>query len=81
MSLKRNVLEHFKRDELLDAVDRFELEVGDRRVREGLVDALAGSRRTALAEILGDLSRDLSSLTLPTALISSYRRFCCRVSN
>jgi len=58
MSRKRAVLEHLKKDELLDAVDRFELEVGDRRVREGLVDALAGSRRAALAEILGDLSRD-----------------------
>src|SRR5882724_1451339 len=58
MSRKRAVLEHLKKDELLDAVDRFELEVGDRRVREGLVDALAGSRRGAPAEILGDLSRD-----------------------
>ncbi|HEX4652349.1 MAG TPA: N-6 DNA methylase, partial [Granulicella sp.] len=58
MSLKRDVLEHFKRDELLLAVDRFELAVEDRRVRDGLVEALAGARRAVLAEILADLSRD-----------------------
>jgi type I restriction enzyme M protein len=58
MSRKRDVLDRLKRDELLAAVDRLALEVSDRRVREGLVDALAGSRRAGLAEILGDLSRD-----------------------
>src|SRR5436305_15083500 len=58
MSRKRDVLDQLKRDELLAAVDRFVLEVSDRRVREGLVDALAGARRAGLAEILGGLSRD-----------------------
>jgi type I restriction enzyme M protein len=57
MSRKRDVLEHFKRDELLVAVDRFELSVQDRRGKGGLVAALAGSRRAGLAEILGDLPR------------------------
>jgi hypothetical protein len=55
MRSKREVLGHLKRDELLVAVDRYDLEVQDRRVREGLVAALTGSRRAGLAEILGDL--------------------------
>jgi type I restriction enzyme M protein len=55
---KRAVLQQLKRDELLAAVDRFGLEVRDRRVRDELVDALAGSRKAHLADILGDLSRD-----------------------
>ncbi len=58
MLSKRAVLQQFKRDELLAAVDRFGLEVHDRRVRDQLVDALAGSRKAHLADILGDLSRD-----------------------
>jgi len=52
MPAKRGVLEKLKRDELLAAVDRFELEVGDSRVRDNPVDALARSRRATLAEIL-----------------------------
>jgi hypothetical protein len=58
MPSKRAVLQQFKRGELLTAVDRFGLEVGDRRVNEQLVDALAGSRKAHLADILGDMSRD-----------------------
>lgn len=58
MPSKRAVLQQFKRDELLAAVDRFGLEVHDRRVRDQLVDALAGSRKAHLADILGDMSRD-----------------------
>jgi type I restriction enzyme M protein len=57
MPSKRQVLEHLKRDELLAAVDHFELEVGDRRVREQLVDALVSSRKAGLAEILGEMPR------------------------
>ncbi len=58
MPSKRAVLQRFKRGELLAAVDRFGLEVRDRRVRDQLVDALAGSRKAHLADILGDMSRD-----------------------
>jgi type I restriction enzyme M protein len=58
MPSKRAVLQQFKRNELLAAVDRFGLEVHDRRVRDELVDALAGSRKAHLADILGDMSRD-----------------------
>jgi type I restriction enzyme M protein len=57
MSAKREVLAELKRDELLNAVDQAGLEVRDRRIREGLVDALAASRKVSLAEILGRLSR------------------------
>ena len=55
---KRQILEELKRDELIAAVERFELPVSDRRVRELLVKALASSRTAAIAEILGDLKRD-----------------------
>ena len=58
MSPKRNVLEQLKRDELVAAVDRFELTVADRRVRDDLIEALASSRKTGLPAILEDLSRD-----------------------
>ncbi|HEY2292803.1 MAG TPA: N-6 DNA methylase [Thermoanaerobaculia bacterium] len=57
MPSKRDVLEQLKRDELLAAADRFELEIRDRRVRDEIVEALAGSRRAGLAEILEDLPR------------------------
>jgi type I restriction enzyme M protein len=58
MSRKRDVLEQLKRDELVAAVDRFELSVEDRRVKGGLVEALAASRKAGLAAILDDLSRN-----------------------
>jgi type I restriction enzyme M protein len=64
MSRKRDVLDRLKRDELLAAVDRLALEVSDRRVREGLVDALAGSRRAGLAK-----ARELSQGMMPIGRI------------
>jgi type I restriction enzyme M protein len=57
MPSKRDVLEQLKRDELLAAVDRFGLEVRDRRGNGNLVEALAGSRKTGLADVLGELPR------------------------
>ncbi len=57
MPKKRDVLDQLKRDELLSAVELFELEVDDRRVRDQLVDALGSSRRAALPAILEPLSR------------------------
>ena len=56
MPSKRDVLEHLKRDELLAAVDRLGLAVEDRRLKGGLVDALAGARE-GVASILADLPR------------------------
>ncbi len=58
MPLKRQVLEELKRDELIAAVERFELPAADKRVRDLLIDALASSRKATLAELLGDLKRD-----------------------
>ncbi len=57
MPSKRDVLEQLKRDELLAAADRFELEIRDRRVREDIAEALASSRKAGLAEVLEELPR------------------------
>ncbi len=57
MPTKRQVLEHLKRDELLAALDAFDLSVDDRRQRILLVDALGRSRKAALTEILAALPR------------------------
>ena len=57
MPSKRQVLDQLKRDELIAAVERFELPVADRRVRDLLIDALGSSRKASLADILGDLKR------------------------
>ncbi len=57
MPSKREILDQLKRDELLAAVDQVGLEVRDRRVRGELVEALAGSRKAPLAEVLGTLPR------------------------
>ena len=58
MSRKRDVLEALKRDELVDAADRFDVPVRDRRVRDDLIESLAASRKAGLAGILEGLSRD-----------------------
>ena len=58
MPSKREVLAQFTRDELLAVVDRFALAVPDRRVRDGLIDAVAASKKATLAEVLPELSRD-----------------------
>jgi hypothetical protein len=55
---KRDVLSHLTRHELLAVVDQFELEVPDRRVREGLLDAVGASKKATLATILPDLPRE-----------------------
>ena len=58
MPSKRDVLQHLTRDELQEAVERFALTVADRRVREQLVEALGASKKAALGDVLGALSRD-----------------------
>ena len=57
MPTKRQVLEQLKRDELIAAVERFELPVADRRVRDLLIAALASSRKATLPKILADFKR------------------------
>ena len=62
-------------EELRANVDYYELAVADRRVKAQLVDALAGSRRARVDEILGDLSRDrLKELCRAFGLDDSGRR-------
>jgi predicted ATPase len=58
MPSKRRIVELLSRDELIPAVERFDLAVPNRRVRSQLIDALVRSRKAALADILEPLSRD-----------------------
>jgi type I restriction enzyme M protein len=58
MATKRDVLAHLTHDELLAVVDRFALAVPDRRANEGLVAAVAASKKATLAEILPGYARD-----------------------
>jgi type I restriction enzyme M protein len=58
MATKRDVLAHLTHDELLAVVDRFALVVPDRRANEGLVAAVAASKKATLAEILPGYARD-----------------------
>jgi hypothetical protein len=73
MSRKRDVLEQLKRDELLAAVDRFDLPVQDRRGKAALVETLAGSRKTGIAAILEDLSRDRLKELCRARRVSGWR--------
>ena len=75
MPTKRAVLSELTRDELRDNLDRFGLDVHDRRVRSQLVEALAGSRKARLDEMLWALSRDrLKALCRALDLDDSGRR-------
>lgn len=58
MPTKRQVLEKLNRNELLALADLHELAVEDRRVRDQLVAAAAGSRKVVLADALAEFSRD-----------------------
>lgn len=55
MPSKFEVLDQLKQGELLVAVDRLGLEVGDRRTRGELIEALVGSPDAGLADILGEM--------------------------
>ncbi|HKO46072.1 MAG TPA: class I SAM-dependent DNA methyltransferase [Polyangiaceae bacterium] len=58
MVQKRDVLQLLGRDELVAIVDRFELSPPDRRVKDGLIESVATSKKATLSEILPGLSRD-----------------------
>ena len=58
MPTKRAILDQLTAKELRAKVDRHELHVDDRRVRAQLVDALAGSGKVRLDELLPELSRN-----------------------
>ena len=57
MPTKRAILSELTREELRDNLDHYGLDVHDRRVRSQLIDALAGSRKARLDEMLCELSR------------------------
>lgn len=56
MPSERAIVETLNRKELLELVTHFDLKVGDRRIRDNLIDALASARETRLDKILGQLS-------------------------
>ena len=58
MPTKRAILSELTANELRDNLDHYGLDVRDRRVRSQLIDALAGTRKTRLDEMLTVLSRD-----------------------
>ena len=58
MPSKRDILQELTRNDLYILVDRYDLTVGDRRVKAHLVDALASSRKCRLADALSLLSRE-----------------------
>ena len=58
MPTKRAILSELTADELRANVEYYELEVYDRRLKTELLEALAGSRKARLDEILPDLSRN-----------------------
>ena len=57
MPTKRAIFDQLTAKELRAAIDSHELHVDDRRVKTHLVDALAGSRKVRLDEVLLQLSR------------------------
>ena len=58
MPTKRQILETLTLTELQDLASRFELLVGDRRVRENLVQSAGLANRVALDQVLGGLPRE-----------------------
>lgn len=75
MPTKRAVLAELTANELRVNVDYYDLPIGDRRVRNQLIDALARSRKARIGEILLDLSRDrLKALCRALALDDSGRK-------
>ena len=58
MPTKRAILAELTRNELRANVDCYKLQVADHRVKAQLVDALAGSRKARIDDMLQDLSRD-----------------------
>jgi len=57
MATKREIAEHLTADELRAVIDRFELEVEDRRARGGMVDAIVASRKVDLEPVLAELAQ------------------------
>jgi type I restriction enzyme M protein len=74
MPSKRDVLVQLSREELISVVEKFELEVADRRKKDDLLEAVAASKKATLAEILPGLSRErLKELCVALGLDDSGR--------
>ena len=58
MPTKRAILAELTADELRTSINEYELQVGDRRVRAQLIDALAQSRKARIDAILQRLPRE-----------------------
>lgn len=58
MPSKRDVLAHLTREELVALTDTFDIAVEDRRSKEKMADAVAGSKKASLPDILADYPRD-----------------------
>ena len=75
MLAKRTILIHLSAEELRANVEYYELQVDCRRIKARLADALAGSRKVRLDEILHGLSRDrLKELCRALGLDDSGRK-------
>lgn len=57
MVTKREIVEQLTADELRAVVDRFELDIEDRRARGGMIDAIAASRNVDLEPVLAELAQ------------------------
>lgn len=74
MPSKRDILAELTRDELVSIVDQFELNPTSRRKKDDLLEAIAGSKKATLGEILPNLSRDrLKALCQAFAIDDSGR--------
>lgn len=58
MPTKRAILEHFTVDELRSVVDRFEIEIEDRRARGGIIHAIATAQTVDLEPVLAEMGRE-----------------------
>ena len=75
MPTKRAILAQLTAKELRAGADHYELHVDDRRIKAQLVDALAGSRKVRLDEVLPELSRNrLKELCRAFSLDDSGRK-------
>ena len=76
MTTKRDLLGQLTRDELLTALDDHGLSVADRRKKDAVVEALAGSRAVKLGQALkvGGVADPDAVFRNPTMFIEYARR-------
>ena len=75
MATKHAILSELSAEDLRAYVDHYDLEVGDRRVKTQLVDALVGCEEATSEKILGEWSRDdLKALCRALDIDDSGRR-------